>query len=45
MDFGTQAKIICNRALLIVISIKIECPKNDGETVTILTKKRPKNAD
>ena len=38
INFGTHAKIMHNRHLLIVISTKIECPKNDDEKVTILTK-------
>ena len=31
-------KFMRNRPLLIVISLKIEVPKNDDEKVTILTK-------
>ena len=38
MDFGAHAKIMRNRPLLIVISLKIEVPKNDDEKVTNLTK-------
>ena len=38
MIFAWVLKSGCNRSLLIVISIKIECPKNDSEMVTILTK-------
>ena len=45
MILAWAPKFMRNRPLLIVISLKIECPKNDDETVTILAKKASKNED
>ena len=39
VDFSIMLKSMCNRPLLIAISLKNARSKNEGETVTILTKK------
>ena len=38
MDFSMMLKSVCNRSLLIVISLKNASLKNDSETIMILLK-------